>query len=414
MKSLWTKFLTGIAVAGTLIGSTASAAGHKGFSFGGGGGGGNSMRSQSFSGNLGNALKINSNLNQNQFKARTLGNVSGSQFQSLSKGLKAGNQSFGQKFGSQIGTNQNQFKGLQRVGQLNGQNGKLLNQMFHGAQTFQGNKGLQKVNGLPGLVGGQFGKQQFNPAKFNGLTKQNNFFGSFGNHPNKSNKSFCFGNSGWCGWNNWYNPWCYRPYCYNYNSCYGYPYYCGYPVYNSYPVYNNTVTYVTPAQPVATEPAPQLPLADLLLTDLRLMDPGNGTDLGPRFLLTIANQGPSVSPPFQAGIAAAVSQEQLGSAVKAAAQVGPIQTGQTTTVEIRLPVQVLGLPSPNGPTLFGVLGVSLDELNQVDELDEQNNGALVSRDQIQPLQAAPAPQGPTANLAANGPSVPPMLSLPPQ
>src|SRR5689334_2314760 len=121
MKSLWTKFLSGIVVAGTLIGSTASAAGHKGFSFGGGGGGGNSMRSHNFGGNLGNALKVNSNnaslgrslnLNQNQFKART---VSGNQFQNFSKGLKAGNQSFGQKLGSQ--------------NQLNGQNGKLLNQM---------------------------------------------------------------------------------------------------------------------------------------------------------------------------------------------------------------------------------------------------------------------------------------------
>jgi hypothetical protein len=161
-------------------------------------------------------------------------------------------------------------------------------------------------------------------------------------------------------------------------------------------------------------------LADLLLTDLRLMDPGNGTDLGPRFQLTVANQGPSVSPPFQAGIAAAVSQEQLGTAVKAAAQVGPIQPGQTANVEIRLPVQALGLPGPSGPTLFGVIGVSLDELNQVDELNEQNNGALVNREQIQPLQGAPAPQGgpapqgPMANLTASRPSVPPLLSLPPQ
>lgn len=455
MKSLWTKFLTGIAVAGTLFTMTASAsAGGKGFSFGGGGGGGSSMRSNNFGGNSGGQSmmksfsarslggnsgssfkKLNSSgsslaggLNQNQFKVRSLGgNGNGnSQFQNLSKSLKSGNRQFNQNLGSQLLGNSNQLKGAQRFGQFNGQNNKTLDQMLSGARNFQGLKSSNKNNGLQGLVGGQFGNnKQFNPAKFNGLNKHANFFGgNFDKHNHNSNKSFFFGNHHhhghhhnnlWWGWNNWcgpsyYDPWCYRPYYTNY--CY--------PYYGSYPYYNSSVTYVTPAvapQPAvaAPEQAPQLPLADLVLADLRVMDPGNGADLGPLFQITIANQGPSASPAFQAAIVAAVSKEQLESAVKATAQVGPIEPSQTTKVEIRLPVEAMALQGPSGPAMFELLGVVLDDLNQVDELDEKNNRGLVNRDKIRPIDGAPAPQA-AANpsLAASSANPPRLLSLPPQ
>jgi len=445
MKSLWTKFLTGFAVAGMLMtAATVSAGGHKGFSFGGGGGS-NSMRSHSGSnsgsqsmssfarslsgnnnggnnngGNHNNGNHSNSNsfknLSQNQFKAHSQGN--NNQFSNLSKALKSHDRP---NLGS-LG-NSNQFKSMERLGK--GQN-NAFDQMLRGAQAFHGNHGSNKSQGLQTLMGGQSGNKGFNPAKLHGSNHQNDFFAGLGKHDNHSNKSNFFAdhhhdhhdhshhdhhghhhhNNFWWGWN---DPWCYQPNYYN-----------SYPTYGSYPYYNSSVAYgapvtTTPTAAAPTPLAPQLPLADLVLTDLRVMEPGNGTDQGPLFQITIANQGPSASPPFQTTIVAAATKEQLDAAVKAEVQVGPIQPGQTTQVEVRLPIEAMALPGPNGPTMFGVLGVALDDMNQVDELDEQNNRGLVNRDNIRPLEGASAPQT-TANpaFASSGSNVPGMLSLPQQ
>jgi hypothetical protein len=456
MKSLWTKFLTGIAAAGMLMTNvaTVSAGGNKGFSFGGGGSGGSSMRShssgssgsqsmKSFARSLsssqggGNSFKSSGSNNSsngsslsrslNQFKAQGGNN---NQFSNLSKALKSNSRP---NLSSQSLGNSNQFKSMQRIGQLNQGQNKAFDQMLRGAQTFHGNKNSNKSQSLQALMGGQFGNKDFNPAKFNGPSKHNsnnNFFAGLDKHANHLKKDFFFGDHHhdhhdhghhdhhddhhhghhhhhnlWWGWN---DPWCYKP-----------TYYNSYPYYGSYPYYNSSVSPIasvpTPAVPAVTPQVPQLALADLVLADLRVMEPGNGTDQGPLFQISIANQGPSASPPFQAAIVAAVSKEQLDSAVKAEAQVGPIQPGQTTKVEVRLPIEAMALQGPNGPTMFGVLGVALDELNQVDELDEQNNRGLVNRDNIRPLDGASGPQAAaTPSFAANGSNVPSMLSLPPQ
>ena len=160
---------------------------------------------------------------------------------------------------------------------------------------------------------------------------------------------------------------------------------------------------------------PLLPLADLVLTDLRAVAPGNGSDLGPLFQMTIANQGPSATPAFQATIVAAVSKEQLDTAANATAQVSSIEPGQSTQVEVRLPVEAMALQDASGPTMFKVLGVALDDLNQVDELDERNNRGLVYREDIRSIDNLSAPQTEDApTFASNWSSVPRMLSLPRQ
>jgi hypothetical protein len=230
--------------------------------------------------------------------------------------------------------------------------------MFHGAQVARGRKG-------------------YNHTKYNGLNEQTNYFAdqpaSSGSSPSDSSSSTAY----------------------------------------SSPVASATLATASTA-PAATE-VPLLPLADLVLIDLRVMEQGNGSELGPLFQMTIANQGPSASPSFQATIVAAVSKEQLDIAVNATAQVGQIQPGRSTQVEVRLPVEAMALQGPSGPTMFELLGVALDVLNQVDELDEQNNRGLVNRGNIRPIDSAPAtPTAAARAFASQGSDVPSLLSLPRQ
>ncbi|MFO0899163.1 MAG: CARDB domain-containing protein [Pirellulales bacterium] len=254
--------------------------------------------------------------------------------------------------------------GKNHVKGMRGQN-KGYSQMFHDAQVFQGHK-------------------SFNHAKYNGLNEQPTLT-SLGTPTSSSNTSNFFGNQQ--------------------------------PSSGSDPSYSGSMASATPVAsstvPVATGAVPLLPLADLVLTDLRAMAPGNGSDLGPLFQMTIANQGPSASPAFQATIVAAASKEQLDSAATATAQVSTIEPGRSTQVEVRLPVEALALPDASGPTMFKVLGVALDDLNQVDELDEQNNRGLVYAEDIRGIDGAPVPQTEGApSIASNWAGVPRMLSLP--
>jgi len=276
----------------------------------------------------------------------------------LAKGLKGGNRP---NLGAKLLGKSNHSNGL------HGQH-KGYSNMFHGAQVYQGNK-------------------SYNHAKYNSSSEQTSFASLSTPATSSTTTSNYFGDQQ--------------------------------PSSSSYSPYNSPVAAVTPVSaskvPVASGEVPLLPLADLVLTDLRAVAPGNGSDLGPLFQMTIANQGPSATAAFQATIVAAASKEQLDSAATATAQVGSIEPGQSTQVEVRLPVEALALKDANGPTMFKVLGVALDDLNQVDELDERNNRGLVYAEDIRPIDGAPVPQTEDApTFASNWSAVPRMLSLPRQ
>jgi hypothetical protein len=276
----------------------------------------------------------------------------------LANGLKGGNRP---NLGAKLLGKSNHSKGL--YGQSKG-----YSNMFHGAQVYQGNK-------------------SYNHTKYNASSEQTSF-ASLSTPTTSAKSSNYFGDQ--------------QP-----------------STSSSYPSYSSSVASVTTVTSstvaVSSGEVPLLPLADIVLTDLRAVTPGNGSDLGPLFQLTIANQGPSASPAFQATIVAAASKEQLDSAATATAQVNSIQPGQSTQVEVRLPVEALALKDANGPTMFKMLGVALDDLNQVDELDERNNRGLVYAEDIRPIDGAPVPPTEDApTFASNWSSVPRMLSLPRQ
>ena len=120
MQSLLTKLLTGLAVAGMLIATAAPvSAGGKGFGFGGGGGGGGGRGiGRALGGGLGG-----------KGIGRALGGGGGGN-KPLAKGLKGGNRS---NLGAKLLGKSTPFKGS------HGQH-KGYNNMFHGAQVYQGNK----------------------------------------------------------------------------------------------------------------------------------------------------------------------------------------------------------------------------------------------------------------------------------
>ena len=171
------------------------------------------------------------------------------------------------------------------------------------------------------------------------------------------------------------------------------PVYCG-PVYTQpYPIdipvvvdVDAPVNVTVPVTTITNE-ASGAALADLGLSDLKLVDIGNPAQgLGPMYRLTIRNIGKADAGSFVAAVFASPNDQPNEDMLRAGQEVPGLEVGGITVVDVRLPIEVMTMKTANGVVPFKSLFIVLDARNEVQELNEQNNIIPALREQIQPLQ----------------------------
>jgi hypothetical protein len=144
------------------------------------------------------------------------------------------------------------------------------------------------------------------------------------------------------------------------------------PVPTPTPAAVETPPVVAPAQASAAVAAPTA-LADLVVTDLKLVDPGiPSQQLGPRYQITIANQSSvNVYQEFEVLLLAGNEPKPVRELPSASMRIHGLDAGATTRVDLRLPLN----------TSFRYLFPVVDDRQEVADRDPSNNLATVSVDQ---------------------------------
>ncbi|HEX4145956.1 MAG TPA: hypothetical protein VHY91_20820 [Pirellulales bacterium] len=128
-------------------------------------------------------------------------------------------------------------------------------------------------------------------------------------------------------------------------------------------------------EPVAASAATAGPaaLADLVVTDLTLVDPGiPSQQLGPRFRITIANQSAvNVYQEFEVLLLAGNEPKPVRELPSASMRIHGLDAGATTRVDLRLPLN----------TSYHYLFPVVDDRQEVADCNPSNNLATVSVDQ---------------------------------
>jgi hypothetical protein len=128
-------------------------------------------------------------------------------------------------------------------------------------------------------------------------------------------------------------------------------------------------------EPVAARAATAGPaaLADLVVTDLTLVDPGiPSQQLGPRFRITIANQSAvNVYQEFEVLLLAGNEPKPVRELPSASMRIHGLDAGATTRVDLRLPLN----------TSYHYLFPVVDDRQEVADCNPSNNLATVSVDQ---------------------------------
>lgn len=115
----------------------------------------------------------------------------------------------------------------------------------------------------------------------------------------------------------------------------------------------------------AVVPAP----VGIQLFDVRLVDAGfPEKQLGPRFRVFFRNLGPAVTAPFDVILAAGINDQFVAELPQLRQRVSPMAPGQSLSIDLRLPLEVLSLPHPEQPqpvpftTLFVLVAEQQDLL----------------------------------------------------
>jgi len=152
---------------------------------------------------------------------------------------------------------------------------------------------------------------------------------------------------------------------------------------------------------------------DLQLLATRFVDNGHpDQNLGPRYRVWLRNNGPlSVTIPFNVTLIAANDQVPTSDLPQAGAIVNGIAAGEIQSVDIRLPLAANRLAvTPEGQRVpFGYLHVLVDSHREITESNESNNGAVLARNDILPVDPATfssdvtaAAPGTVINVAGEG------------
>lgn len=212
----------------------------------------------------------------------------------------------------------------------------------------------------------------------------------------------------WC-WNYHCLPWCDpRPFCCRpifYLPCqpwicWNYPIWCGLPT-----CYCGTWVNV---------PAVSVPVGvDVQLLAVRFVDAGHPEQgYGPRYRIWFRNNSSvSIAQPFDALVYASNSELPAAGMPSAGLRVSGMSAGQTQSVDLRLPVEanVMSTNDKGQKVPFKFLHVIVDSNREVAEVDETNNGAVLDRLQVLPVDPAifsaslnASSEGATINIAGEG------------
>lgn len=131
---------------------------------------------------------------------------------------------------------------------------------------------------------------------------------------------------------------------------------------------------------------------DLQLLATRFVDNGHpDQNLGPRYRVWLRNNGPlSTAIPFNVMLIAANDPVPRADLPQAGAVVNGIEAGQIQSVDIRLPLAANRLAvTPEGQRIpFSYLHVLIDSHRELVESNESNNGSVVARNDILPVDPA--------------------------
>jgi hypothetical protein len=196
--------------------------------------------------------------------------------------------------------------------------------------------------------------------------------------------------SPWVAWTYWdyclpiYDPrpfWC-RPIFYD--PCPPIVYYT-YPVWQPLPVVSSGTWVDIPSAIVDQG-------FDLQLLAVRFVDPGHPEEkIGPRFRVWVRNNSPSaIGAPFNVTLVAANGVELAGELPQAGVTVPEMDADTIVPIDIRLPFDAnrMNVLASGQRTPFTHLHILVDSHRDVMELDESNNGAIVARQDILPVDPA--------------------------
>ncbi len=277
-----------------------------------------------------------------------------------------------------------------------------------------------KINKIDHLLSSDAGKKfdltkQLKLADKGDVARQMNLFkklndmGGWKNHfAGKYNKNYfdlCFNNSycgpftqkcyqpHWCGWIDWcyfptYDFWCdYRPLCCRPIYCVPCnPWvYCNYPVFYTLPTCD-CGTWVDVA-PVAIESG-----LDIQCLAVRFVDNGHAEkELGPRYRVWVRNNSKvDIRQGFDVLMMASMDDKMAAALPHAGSRVASIKAGETISLDIRLPFAAtsMGHDLAGAPMAFNKLHVVADARNELKDINRQNNGAVVARTSILPVDPA--------------------------
>jgi hypothetical protein len=194
----------------------------------------------------------------------------------------------------------------------------------------------------------------------------------------------------WSGWVNWcwnfpciptYDP---RPICcqpWSYNPCAPWVVW-EYPVWEPMPVVACGTWVDVPVVEVASG-------LDLQLLAVRFVDPGHPEQkLGPRYRVWVRNNSAiAIDQPFD--VIAYASNDRLPAAglPEAGVTVTQIEAGQIQAIDLRLPYEasLMDRDESGSPQPFRFLHVIVDSGRQVAEVTEANNGAVLDRRDVLPV-----------------------------
>ncbi len=141
-------------------------------------------------------------------------------------------------------------------------------------------------------------------------------------------------------------------------------------------------------------PAPDAPLGefDLQLLAVRFVDPGHPEkQLGPRYRVWFRNTSrQDIVTPFNVTILASNDAALDESSPQAGARVESIEAGQIQTVDLRLPFAAteMGTGADGKPAPLAQLHVWVDSHGEIPEAFDENNGAMIARGDVLPVDPA--------------------------
>jgi hypothetical protein len=158
-----------------------------------------------------------------------------------------------------------------------------------------------------------------------------------------------------------------------------------YPVWQELPVIASGTWVEVPSAPVARG-------SDLQLLAVRFVDPGHREeDLGPRYRIWLRNNSEApLKQNFDVTVFASNDKELSDQVVQAGVTIPEVAADDTIAIDVRLPADANRLFTDKNQDRvpFRFLHVVVDSGNDIKEDNEENNGAVLSRSEIFPVDPA--------------------------